>query len=116
MCACVTKIMLKHAQGSVVVFFRHVLGFPTEELLRGPIIMELQEQLSQQMPYLHLIHWCVRVCVFVRVLFSCVTYMFVLCIIVLFPSEMMFDMNSWLLSLQSLAVAARLCGGDGGRL
>ncbi|XP_036963341.1 zinc finger C3H1 domain-containing protein-like isoform X1 [Acanthopagrus latus] len=35
---------------------RHILGFPTEELLRGPIIRELQEQLSQQLPYLHLIH------------------------------------------------------------
>ncbi|XP_074489390.1 zinc finger C3H1 domain-containing protein isoform X1 [Sebastes fasciatus] len=35
---------------------RHVLGFPCEELLRGPIIKELQEQLSQQMAYLHLIH------------------------------------------------------------
>ncbi|XP_068168629.1 zinc finger C3H1 domain-containing protein-like isoform X2 [Antennarius striatus] len=35
---------------------RHILGFPTEEVLRGPIINELQEQLSQQMPYLHLIH------------------------------------------------------------
>lgn len=42
---------------------RHILGFPTEELLRGPVLKELQEQLSQQMPYLHLIHWCV--CVFI---------------------------------------------------
>lgn len=53
-------VYVSHAQDSVVVF-RHILGFPTEELLRGPIMKELQEQLSQQMPYLHLIHWSVSV-------------------------------------------------------
>lgn len=38
----------------------HILGFPTEELLRGHIIRkELQEQLSRQMSSLHLLHWCV---------------------------------------------------------
>ncbi|XP_071317658.1 zinc finger C3H1 domain-containing protein-like isoform X2 [Trachinotus anak] len=36
---------------------RHILGFPSEELLRGPVIKkELQEQLGQQTPHLHLIH------------------------------------------------------------
>lgn len=49
-------------ESDVVVVLRHILGFPTEELLRRPIIRELQEQLSQQMPYLHLIHWSVSVC------------------------------------------------------
>lgn len=39
---------------------RHVLGLPTEELLRGPVIKkELEEQLSRQTPYLHLVHWWV---------------------------------------------------------
>uniref|UniRef100_A0A673AAP5 Putative zinc-finger domain-containing protein n=1 Tax=Sphaeramia orbicularis TaxID=375764 RepID=A0A673AAP5_9TELE len=39
--------------------FRHILGFPTEELLQGPIIKkEFQEQLGQHMPYLHLVHCC----------------------------------------------------------
>lgn len=37
---------------------RHILGFPTDQLVRGPIIKkELEEQLSQQMSYFHLIHW-----------------------------------------------------------
>ncbi|TNN58702.1 Zinc finger C3H1 domain-containing protein [Liparis tanakae] len=43
-----------HAQP--LELLRHVLGFPGEELLRGPVIKELQEQLGQQMPYLHLVH------------------------------------------------------------
>ncbi|KAK9516050.1 hypothetical protein VZT92_024012 [Zoarces viviparus] len=46
----------QQSQKKPVDVLRHVLGFPTEELLRGPIIRELQEQLSQQMSYLHLIH------------------------------------------------------------
>ncbi|XP_076588884.1 zinc finger C3H1 domain-containing protein [Chaetodon auriga] len=46
----------QQSQKKPVDVLRHILGFPTEELLRGPIIKELQEQLSQQMPYLHLIH------------------------------------------------------------
>ncbi|XP_037306501.2 zinc finger C3H1 domain-containing protein-like isoform X1 [Pungitius pungitius] len=46
----------QQSQKKPVDVLRHVLGFPTEELLRGPIVKELQEQLSQQMPYLHLIH------------------------------------------------------------
>uniref|UniRef100_A0A667ZSM9 Zinc finger C3H1-type containing n=1 Tax=Myripristis murdjan TaxID=586833 RepID=A0A667ZSM9_9TELE len=38
---------------------RHILGIPTEEILRGPVIKkEVQEQLGQQMPYLHLVHCC----------------------------------------------------------
>ncbi|XP_044049169.1 zinc finger C3H1 domain-containing protein-like isoform X4 [Siniperca chuatsi] len=48
----------EQSQKKPVDVLRHILGFPTEELLRGPIIRELQEQLSQQMPYLHLIHCC----------------------------------------------------------
>ncbi|XP_071376359.1 zinc finger C3H1 domain-containing protein-like isoform X3 [Centroberyx affinis] len=36
---------------------RHILGIPTEEILRGPIIKkDLEEQLTHQMPYLHLVH------------------------------------------------------------
>nr|XP_046251308.1 zinc finger C3H1 domain-containing protein-like isoform X2 [Scatophagus argus] len=46
----------EQSQKKPVDVLRHILGFPTEELLRGPIIKELQEQLSQQMPFLHLIH------------------------------------------------------------
>ncbi|XP_018544562.1 zinc finger C3H1 domain-containing protein isoform X2 [Lates calcarifer] len=47
----------EQSQRKPVDVLRHVLGFPTEELLRGPIIKkELQQQLSQQTPYLHLIH------------------------------------------------------------
>ncbi|XP_039988111.1 zinc finger C3H1 domain-containing protein-like isoform X2 [Xiphias gladius] len=47
----------EQSQQKPVDVLRNILGFPTEELLRGPIIKkELQEQLSQQTPYLHLIH------------------------------------------------------------
>ncbi|XP_034390023.1 zinc finger C3H1 domain-containing protein-like isoform X2 [Cyclopterus lumpus] len=46
----------QQSQKKPVDVLRHILGFPNEELLRGPIIKELQEQLGQQMPYLHLIH------------------------------------------------------------
>ncbi|XP_070763374.1 zinc finger C3H1 domain-containing protein-like [Enoplosus armatus] len=46
----------EQSQKKPVDVLRHILGFPTEELLRGPITKELQEQLRQQMPYLHLIH------------------------------------------------------------
>ncbi|XP_045894569.1 zinc finger C3H1 domain-containing protein-like isoform X3 [Micropterus dolomieu] len=46
----------QQSQKTPVDVLRHILGFPTEEILRGPIIKELQEQLTQQMPYLHLIH------------------------------------------------------------
>lgn len=35
---------------------RHILGLPTSTILKGPIIRELQEQLSQQTAHLHLIH------------------------------------------------------------
>lgn len=39
---------------------RNILGFPTDQLVRGPIIKkELEEQLSQQITYFHFIHWCV---------------------------------------------------------
>lgn len=42
---------------------RHILGFSSSsssELLGGPVIKkELQERLSQQMSFLHLIHWLV---------------------------------------------------------
>ena len=55
-CVCVSS-----GESDYSSLLRHILGFPTEELLRGPIIRELQEQLSQQLPYLHLIHWCVCV-------------------------------------------------------
>ncbi|XP_044211807.1 zinc finger C3H1 domain-containing protein-like isoform X3 [Thunnus albacares] len=47
----------EQSQKKPVDVLRHILGFATEELLSGPIIRkELQEQLSQQMPYLHLLH------------------------------------------------------------
>ncbi|KAG7217687.1 hypothetical protein INR49_021242 [Caranx melampygus] len=40
------------------VSISHLLGFPTEELLQGPVVKkELQEQLVQQTPHLHLVHW-----------------------------------------------------------
>lgn len=42
---------------NVVLFCRHILGFPSQELQRGPVLQELHEQLSQQMAFLHLIHW-----------------------------------------------------------
>ncbi|KAK0137109.1 Zinc finger C3H1 domain-containing protein [Merluccius polli] len=36
---------------------RHILGIPTSEILKGPIIKkDLEEKLRPQMPYLHLIH------------------------------------------------------------
>ncbi|XP_056907701.1 zinc finger C3H1 domain-containing protein-like isoform X2 [Takifugu flavidus] len=35
---------------------RHILGFPSEELLSGGVMQDLHDQLSQQMAYLHLIH------------------------------------------------------------
>lgn len=41
---------------------RHILGFSSSssELLGGPVFKkELQERLSQQMSFLHLIHWLV---------------------------------------------------------
>ncbi|KAK5927294.1 hypothetical protein CgunFtcFv8_012465 [Champsocephalus gunnari] len=37
---------------------RQLLGFPSEELQRAPIITDLQEPLRQQRAYLHLIHCC----------------------------------------------------------
>lgn len=43
--------------GNHVLFCRHILGFPSQELQRGPVLQELHEQLSQQMAFLHLIHW-----------------------------------------------------------
>ncbi|XP_056243359.1 zinc finger C3H1 domain-containing protein-like isoform X2 [Seriola aureovittata] len=47
----------EHGQKKPADVLRHILGFPTEELLRGPVIKkDLQEQLSQQTPHLHLIH------------------------------------------------------------
>ncbi|XP_040894448.1 zinc finger C3H1 domain-containing protein-like isoform X2 [Toxotes jaculatrix] len=47
----------EQSQRTPVDVLRHILGFPTEELLRGPVLKkELQEQLRQQTPYLHLIH------------------------------------------------------------
>ncbi|XP_062276404.1 zinc finger C3H1 domain-containing protein-like isoform X2 [Scomber scombrus] len=47
----------EESQKKPVDVLRHILGFTTEELLSGPIITkELQEQLNQQMPYLHLVH------------------------------------------------------------
>nr|XP_020471448.1 zinc finger C3H1 domain-containing protein [Monopterus albus] len=47
----------EQSQKKPVEVLRHILGFATEELLRGPIIKkELEEQLSEQTPYLHLIH------------------------------------------------------------
>ncbi|XP_060892208.1 zinc finger C3H1 domain-containing protein-like isoform X3 [Labrus mixtus] len=39
-----------------VDLLRHILGFPTKDVLKEPIIKELQEQLSQQTAHLHLIH------------------------------------------------------------
>ncbi|KAF7224923.1 zinc finger C3H1 domain-containing protein isoform X3 [Nothobranchius furzeri] len=47
----------EQSQRTPVDILRHILGFPTEELLTGPIIRkELKEQLNQQIPYLHLLH------------------------------------------------------------
>ncbi|XP_035859357.1 zinc finger C3H1 domain-containing protein-like isoform X3 [Sander lucioperca] len=46
----------QQSQKKPVDVLRHMLGFPTEDLLRRPISRELQETLSQQTPYLHLIH------------------------------------------------------------
>ncbi|XP_029991411.1 zinc finger C3H1 domain-containing protein isoform X4 [Sphaeramia orbicularis] len=49
----------EQGQRKPVDVLRHILGFPTEELLQGPIIKkEFQEQLGQHMPYLHLVHCC----------------------------------------------------------
>ncbi|XP_067348930.1 zinc finger C3H1 domain-containing protein-like isoform X3 [Channa argus] len=47
----------EQSQQKPVDILRHILGFPTEGFLTGPTIKkELEEQLSQQMPYFHLIH------------------------------------------------------------
>ncbi|KAM9377364.1 zinc finger C3H1 domain-containing protein isoform 2-T2 [Pholidichthys leucotaenia] len=47
----------ERSQKMPVDVLRHVLGFPTEEVLAGPVIKkELQDQLSQQTSFLHLIH------------------------------------------------------------
>ncbi|XP_067090888.1 zinc finger C3H1 domain-containing protein-like isoform X1 [Osmerus mordax] len=38
---------------------RFILGVPTEDVLRSPVIKkQLQEQITHQMPYLHLVHCC----------------------------------------------------------
>ncbi|KAM7415223.1 hypothetical protein PAMA_019848 [Pampus argenteus] len=47
----------EQSQKKPVDVLRHILGFSTGEVPSGPVIRkELQEQLSQQMPYLHLVH------------------------------------------------------------
>ncbi|XP_017297244.1 zinc finger C3H1 domain-containing protein isoform X3 [Kryptolebias marmoratus] len=47
----------EQSQKTPVDVLRHILGFPTEELLSGPVIRkELEEQLRQQMSFLHLLH------------------------------------------------------------
>ncbi|KAK2842859.1 hypothetical protein Q5P01_013059 [Channa striata] len=47
----------EQSQQKPVDILRHILGFPTEGFLTGPVIKkELEEQLSQQIPYFHLIH------------------------------------------------------------
>ncbi|KAM4618723.1 zinc finger C3H1 domain-containing protein isoform 2-T2 [Polymixia lowei] len=47
----------EHNHKQPVDVLRHILGIPTAEILRGPIIKkDLQEQLSHQMSYLHLVH------------------------------------------------------------
>ncbi|CAB1414938.1 unnamed protein product [Pleuronectes platessa] len=47
----------EQSQKKPVDVLRHILGFPSEELLRSPVVKkDLQEQLNQQTPYLHLIH------------------------------------------------------------
>jgi len=58
-------VVLKHGlSGSVSCAHSHILGFRGEELLSRPVIRkELQEQLSQQMSFLHLLHWCVLTCI-----------------------------------------------------
>ncbi|KAJ4919017.1 hypothetical protein JOQ06_021253 [Pogonophryne albipinna] len=47
---------------------RQLLGFPSEELQRAPIITDLQEPLRQQRAYLHLIHWCLTCALYVQLL------------------------------------------------
>ncbi|XP_026220745.1 zinc finger C3H1 domain-containing protein isoform X2 [Anabas testudineus] len=47
----------EQSQEKPVDVLRHILGFPADELVRGPIIKkELEKKLSQQAPYFHLIH------------------------------------------------------------
>ncbi|XP_030587231.1 zinc finger C3H1 domain-containing protein isoform X2 [Archocentrus centrarchus] len=47
----------EQSQKQPVDVLRHILGFFSEELLRGPVIKkELQEQLGQQTSFLHLVH------------------------------------------------------------
>ncbi|KAM3870108.1 zinc finger C3H1 domain-containing protein [Diretmus argenteus] len=47
----------EQSQKQPVDVLRHMLGIPTEQILRGPIIRkEIQEQLGHQMSYLHLVH------------------------------------------------------------
>uniref|UniRef100_A0A1A7Y0F5 Zinc finger, C3H1-type containing n=1 Tax=Iconisemion striatum TaxID=60296 RepID=A0A1A7Y0F5_9TELE len=47
----------EQSQRTPVEILRHILGFPTEEMLTGPIIRkELKEQLNQQIPFLHLLY------------------------------------------------------------
>lgn len=57
MCVCMRLSLCASALRSRVVFFRRILGFPSEELQRGPVLQQLPEQLRQQTAYLHLIHW-----------------------------------------------------------
>lgn len=53
------RLSLWRSTQQPAVVLRHILGFPTEELQRGAVIQDLHYQLSQQMAYLHLIHWSV---------------------------------------------------------
>ncbi|KAG7468900.1 zinc finger C3H1 domain-containing [Solea senegalensis] len=47
----------EQSQKTPVDVLRHILGFPSDKLLRGvPVKKDLQEQLSQQRAHLHLIH------------------------------------------------------------
>ncbi|XP_069384497.1 zinc finger C3H1 domain-containing protein-like [Paralichthys olivaceus] len=49
----------EQSQKKPVDVLRNILGFSSEELLRSPVVKkDLQEQLNQQTPYLHLIHCC----------------------------------------------------------
>ncbi|XP_075884807.1 zinc finger C3H1 domain-containing protein isoform X2 [Nelusetta ayraudi] len=46
----------QQSESRPVDILRHLLGFPTEQLVRVAVSQDLQEQLARQTPFLHLIH------------------------------------------------------------
>lgn len=76
----VPQVYFTHAFSSVssislvrsdVYDFSHILGVPTQDLLRVPALKDdVQDEIRAQLPYLHLLHWCVRPSVCLSALLS----------------------------------------------